>query len=114
MQESFTPSAFGEKWSMTRMCMENKNAHTSTSRSPFSDGEFVCNAQKVKTDQCHCNSSPDEFAAFFAKKQTDDRYNYDITGGNKSGFSDSGIFDAKLLEVACKAEQDTTADTAGD
>ena len=35
MQESFTPSAFGEKWSMTRMCMENKNAHTSTSRSPF-------------------------------------------------------------------------------
>ena len=35
MQESFTPSAFGEKWSMTRICMENKNAHTSTSRSPF-------------------------------------------------------------------------------
>ena len=80
----------------------------------LSDGEFVCNAQKVKTDQCHCNSSPDEFAAFFAKKQTDDRYNYDITGGNKSGFSDSGVFNAELLEVACQTKADSAGNTADD
>ena len=37
-----------------------------------------------------------------------------VTGGDKAGFTNAGVFDAKLLEVACKAEQDTTADTAGD
>ena len=33
-QEITTPSAFGEKWSITRICTENTTEHISTSRSP--------------------------------------------------------------------------------
>ena len=42
------------------------------------------------------------------------RYNYDITGGNKSGFSDSGVFNAELLEVACQTKADSAGNTADD
>ena len=42
------------------------------------------------------------------------RDDHNITGGNKSGFSDSGIFDAELLEVACQTKADSTGNTADD
>ena len=78
----------------------------------FSNGKSICDAQEIKSDQSHCNGSPDKFRAFFAKEQSDDRDDYNITGSDKAGFSDGCILDAKLLEIACQTEADTAGDTA--
>ena len=73
-----------------------------------------CQAEKVQTAQGKDHGDPDKRAAFFLKEDTDDRNDDDVAGGDESGFADGGVFDTELLEVACKAEQDTAADTAGD
>ena len=78
----------------------------------FSDRKSICDAQEIKSDQSHCNGSPDKFRAFFAKEQSDDRDDHNITGSDKAGFSDGCILDAKLLEIACQTEADTAGDTA--
>ena len=78
----------------------------------FSNGKSICDAQEIKSDQSHCNGSPDKFRAFFAKEQSDDRDDHNITGSDKAGFSDGCILDAKLLEIACQTEADTAGDTA--
>ena len=68
----------------------------------LSNGKSICDAQEIKSDQSHCNGSPDKFRAFFAKEQSDDRDDHNITGSDKAGFSDGCILDAKLLEIACQ------------
>ena len=78
----------------------------------FSNGKSICDAQEIKSDQSHCNGSPDKFRAFFAKEQSDDRDDHNITGSDKAGFSDGCILDAELLEIACQTEADTAGDTA--
>ena len=82
----------------------------------LADGKSLSWSQtkKIKSTQGKNDSNPDKRAAFLFQKDTDDRNNDNVTGGDKAGFTNAGVFDAKLLEVACKAEQDTTADTAGD
>ena len=55
---------------------------------------------------------PHKFCAFFAKEQSDDRDDHNITGSDKAGFSDGCILDAELLEIACQTEADTAGDTA--
>ena len=78
----------------------------------LSNGKSICDAQEIKSDQSHCNGSPDKFRAFFAKEQSDDRDDHNITGSDKAGFSDGCILDAELLEIACQTEADTAGDTA--
>ena len=82
----------------------------------FSNSKSLSRSQtkKIKSTQGKNDSNPDKRAALLFQKDTDDRNNDNVTGGDKAGFTNAGVFDAKLLEVACKAEQDTTADTAGD
>ena len=91
----------------------------------LADGKSLSWSQtkKIKSTQGKNDSNPDKRAAFLFQKDTglpllyfslsDDELD-NVTGGDKAGFTNAGVFDAKLLEVACKAEQDTTADTAGD
>ena len=81
---------------------------------PLSDGESIRDAQEIKSDQRHCNSRPDEFAAFFSKEYSNDRYDHDIAGSDEAGFSNGSIFDAELLEITCQTEADATGNTADD
>ena len=65
----------------------------------LSNGKSICDAQEIKSDQSHCNGSPDKFRAFFAKEQSDDRDDHNITGSDKAVFF-SCILDTVLLEVS--------------
>jgi hypothetical protein len=50
---------------------------------------------------------------FFFQENTKDWHNDDIAGSDKSGFSDSRIFDSKLLKITCQADENTTGDSTG-
>ena len=82
----------------------------------LSDSEALtwCQAEKIQPAQGKNYCDPDEGTAFFLQKDSEYGNNDDVTGGDKTGFSNSGIFDSKLLKIACKAEQNTTADAAGE
>ena len=97
---------------MTSMCNEKRKSAYQYEQISLSNGKSICDAQEIKSDQSHCNGSPDKFRAFFAKEQSDDRDDHNITGSDKAGFSDGCILDAKLLEIACQTEADTAGDTA--
>lgn len=53
----------------------------------FADGEAVCDAKQVETDQCHYNGNPDKGAAFLFHKKSKDWDNDDVAGGKESGFA---------------------------
>lgn len=80
----------------------------------LSDGEALtwCQAEKIQSTQGKNYRDPDEGTAFSLQKDPEYGNNDDVTGSDKTGFSNGGIFDSKLLKIACKAEQNTTADTA--
>lgn len=71
-------------------------------------------AEKIQATQGKNYRDPDEGTAFFFQKHPKYGNNDDVTGSDKTGFSNSGIFDSKLLKIACKAEQNTTADASSE
>ena len=68
--------------------------------------------QEIEPCQCQQDTYPYERTAFFTEKQAQYRDNDDVKGGEKARFPYRGIDDSKLLETACKAESQSTADTA--
>ena len=48
------------------------------------------------------------------EKQPEHRHKDNVQGSDKSGLSDSCIFDAELLEIGGHAEEDTAGETSGD
>ena len=82
----------------------------------LSDSEALTwgQAEKIQATQGKNYRDPDEGTAFFFQKDPEYGNNDDVTGSDKTGFSNSGIFDSKLLKIAGKAEQNTTADASGE
>ena len=81
-----------------------------------SDGEALtwCQAEKIQATQGKDHRDPDEGTAFFLQKDPEYGNDDDVTGSDKTGFSNGGVFDPELLEVTCQTEKDTAADTASD
>ena len=70
MQDIFTPSTMGEKWSMTMMWTEKRKAHTSTRRSPrLMPSASPGHAQQVEARQGEGHGQSHEGAAFLSEKQ---------------------------------------------
>ena len=65
----------------------------------FSNGEAVCDAEQVESDQCHYNGNPDKGAALLFHEKPKDWDDDDVAGGKETCFSNGGVLDAKLLEV---------------
>ena len=64
------------------------------------NGKSVCDAEKIKSDQCHDNGCPYKGTAFLFQENSDDRDDDDVTGGDEAGFSYCCVLDTKLLEAA--------------
>ena len=60
----------------------------------------VCDAEKIKSDQCHDNGCPYKGTAFLFQENSDDRDDDNVTGGDEAGFSYCCVLDTKLLEAA--------------
>ena len=78
-----------------------------------SDWKLFVYAKQIQTHNCQKHRQPDHRTAFLLHKKSDHRNDHNITRCNETGFSDGCILDADLLEIACQAQGDTTADPAG-
>ena len=64
------------------------------------NGKSVCDAEKIKSDQCHDNGCPYKGTAFLFQENSNDRDDDNVAGGDEASFSYCCVLDAKLLEAA--------------
>ena len=100
IQESFTPSAFGEKI-VDHQNVQGKEKSTYQHQNISEvNGKSVCDAEKIKSDQCHDNGCPYKGTAFLFQENSNDRDDDNVAGGDEASFSYCCVLDAKLLEAA--------------
>ncbi len=78
----------------------------------FANVKAVLDAEKVKADESHDYGTPDKRTAFLFQEKPQDRYDDYVARGDEACFSHCGVFDAELLEIACKAQENAAADAA--
>ena len=79
----------------------------------FAQGKTFCHAEQVQADDGEPDTDPGNKTDFFTDKKAEDRDNYDIHGGDKSGFANGCIDNANLLKRTGNGQKDT-ADNAAD
>ena len=78
------------------------------------DGKAFMNAKQVKADDGKDNGRYDKHRAFLFEKEPEEGDQDDVQGGDKTGFSGSGVLNAHLLKASGKKQAESAADSSAE
>ena len=112
MQDIFTPSTIGEKWSMTVMEGEQQRTRQTDEVAHREAEAAARHAQEVQPGHRQRDAAPVLHTASAAEQQAEQRHDQDVARGEESGLADRRIQQRELLGDAARAQRCAAAHTA--